>query len=130
MLRRVRLGFMLLEAAVALLVIGLVAGAAAELYGAEMRAATREAHLLTATALAQDRLAAVRLLEPEQLARVPDSLTRGRFEAPFAEYRWHASSVRARESDLYEVRVEITWSGGAFHVASRLYAPPASGGAP
>lgn len=118
---------MLLEAAVALLIVGLVAGAALELYAANMRATTREAGLLAATVLAQDRLAAVRLLEPEKLARLPDSLASGRFDVPFAGYRWHASTARSRSGDLYDIRVEIDWAGGAFTVASRLYAPPAGG---
>jgi len=123
MSRGVRRGFMLLEAAVALLVVGLIAGATLELYGAGMRAAARGPKLLAATALAQDRLAAVRLLEPEQLGHLPDSVARGRFGAPFADYRWHASVARSLESDLYDVRVEITWSAGAFTLSSRLYSP-------
>jgi hypothetical protein len=118
---------MLLEAAVALLIIGLVAGATLELYAAEMRAATREAHLVTASVLAHDRLGVVRLLEPEQLNRLPDSLARGRFDAPFAGYRWYASTTRSHDADLYDVRVEIEWSGNTFTVASQIYAPPAGG---
>lgn len=120
---------MLLETAVALLIVGLVAGASLELYAAQMRAATREEHLLTATVLAQDRLAAVRLLEAEQLVPLPDSLARGRFDAPFADFRWHASTARARNGDLYDIRVAIDWSGGAFTVASRVYVPQAGGSA-
>jgi type II secretory pathway pseudopilin PulG len=118
---------MLLEAAVALLIIGLVAGATLDVYAAEMRAATREPRLLSATVLAQDRLAAVRILEPEQLARLPDSLARGRFDSPFADFRWHASTARARDGDLYDVRVEVTWSGGVFTLVSRVFAPAAGG---
>lgn len=119
----VRHGFMLLEAAVALLVVGLTATAAAELYGAQMRAARREPRLVMASALAQDRLAAVRVLEPEQLARLPDSLARGRFAAPFAEYRWSALTTRSRLDDLYEVRVEITWVDGEFALSTLIHAP-------
>ena len=119
----VRRGFMLLEAVVALLIVGLTATAAAELYGAQMRAARREPRLVTATALAQDRLAAVRLLEPEQLARLPDSLARGRFAAPFAEYRWTAAATRSRLDDLYEVHVEISWLDGRIALSTLVYAP-------
>ena len=121
MSRLVRRGFMLLEAAVALLVVGLIAGAALELSAAGTRAAAREPRLLAATALAQDRLAAVRLLEPEQLAHLPDSVARGRFGAPFADYRWQASVVRSPVSDLYDVRVEVRWSDGVFALSSRMY---------
>lgn len=114
---------MLLEAAVALLVVGLTATAAAELYGAQMRAARREPRLLTATALGQDRLAALRMVEPEQLSRLPDSLARGRFAPPFAEYRWSATATRGKLEDLYELHVEVTWLDGQFALSTLLYAP-------
>ena len=119
----VRRGFMLLEAVVALVIVGLTATAAAELYGAQMRAARREPRLVTATALGQDRLAAVRLLEPEQLRRLPDSLARGRFAAPFADYRWTAAATRSRVDDLYELSVEITWLDGQIALSTLVYAP-------
>jgi len=119
----VRRGFILLEAVVALLVVGLTAGAALQLYGAHMRASLREPRLLTAAALAQDRLAAIRLLEPEQLARVPDSLARGHFGAPFAEYRWSATAARSTVDDLYDVRVEVAWLDGRVALTTRIYAP-------
>ena len=123
MSRTVRHGFLLLEAAVALLIIGLVAGAALELHGAQLRAAGRGPELVTATTLAQDRLAVVRLLEPEQLSPLPDSVSRGRFAAPFAKYRWLTSIARTKENDLYDVRVDVTWNGGAIALVTRVYAP-------
>ena len=119
---RAKRGFILLEAAVALLIIGLTAGAALELYGAQMRVIRREPRLLTATTLAQDRLAAVRLLEPEQLKRLPDSLARGRFAPPFAEYRWSATATRSSIDDLYDLRVEVSWLDGRIALTTRLYA--------
>ena len=119
----VRHGFFLLEAAVAVLAIGLVAGAALELFATELRAAAREPQLLTAVTLAQDRLAAIRLLEPIQLARIPDSLSRGRFTAPYAGYRWRTYVTRSVEDDLYDVRVEIAWSNDSTNLVSRIYAP-------
>ena len=123
MSRPVRRAFMMLEAAVALLIVGLTAGAALELYGAGTRAAAREPGLLVAMALAQDRLAAVRLAAPEQLGRLPDSLTRGRFAEPFAGYRWRTSVTRTVDADLYNLRVEVTWNDGTFALSSRIYAP-------
>ena len=124
----VRRGFLLLEAAVALLMIGLVAGGALELYAAETRAARREPALITATALAQDRLAAIRLLEARQLGHLPDSLARGRFSPPFETYRWRAAVRRAGESDLYQLRVDIDWSEGTLALATQWFVP-ASGAA-
>lgn len=119
----VRRGFFLLEAAVALLVIGLVAGAALELHATQLRAAARGPQLVTAVTLAGDRLAVVRLLEPAQLARIPDSLARGRFSAPFAGFRWQTSVARSRQDDLYDVRVDVTWSDGSVALVSRIYSP-------
>jgi type II secretory pathway pseudopilin PulG len=123
MSRPVRRGFMLLESAAALLVIGLTASAALQVYAAEMRAAAREPRLLTATVLAQDRLAAVRLVASERLGRLPDSLARGRFDAPFADYRWQVSTARQANTDIYDVHVAITWDDGTFATWSRIYAP-------
>ena len=128
MSRRVRRGFLLLEAAVALLVVGMVAGAALELYGARMRVARRTPALLVANALAQDRLARVQLLEPEQLRRLPDSLAAGQFAAAFAGYRWQTSVVRMAEDDLYEARVAVRWADGVFEIATRIHAPGATAG--
>jgi len=126
--RRHKRGFMLLEAAVALLVIGVVAGAALELYGAQMRVARRTPALLVAAALAQDRLAAVQLLEAEQLRRLPDSLAGGQFAAPFVAYRWQTSVSRPLEIDLYEARVTVRWTDGAFELLTRIHAPNAAVG--
>lgn len=119
----VRRGFLLLEAVVALVVVSMIAGGALELRGAEARAAAREPPLLIATALAQDRLAALRLLEVQQLAHVPDSLARGRFAPPFANYRWQSRVRRGGEPDLYELRVDVAWPNGSLMLTTRLFAP-------
>ena len=119
-------GFVLLEAVVALLVVGLAAAGALELFAAHARAATREPALLAASALAQDRLAAVRLLDPEALRRLPDSVAQGQFASPFAAFRWHATAERARdEATLYDVRVEIRWVDGIYALGGRVSVPAA-----
>jgi type II secretory pathway pseudopilin PulG len=118
-----RRGFVLLEAVIALLVIGLAAAGALELTAAHLRAAAREPVLLTAAALAQDRIAAVRLLEPDALRRLPDSVANGRFPAPFEAYRWHATARRSVEESLYDIRVDVSWAGGDYTLASRQSAP-------
>ena len=114
-----RRGFVLLEAVVALLVVGLAAAGSLELIAAHLRAAARQPVLLTATALAQDRLAAIRLLEPAALRRLPDSLASGRFPSPFEAFRWRATSAPSVEQNLYDVRVHITWADGGYTLASR-----------
>lgn len=126
--RRVRHGFVLLEAVVALLVVGLVAAAAVELIGADLRAATRQPALLTATALAEERLATVRLLGDEQLPRIPDSLASGRFPAPFTAYRWRSSVARAHDEEVYDIRVEVRWPEGSYTLVGRRTAIAVEGG--
>jgi type II secretory pathway pseudopilin PulG len=116
---RVRRGFVLLEAAVALLVIGLAAAAALDLFAAQLRGVGRTPQLLAATALAQDRLAAIRLLRPDEWPHVPDSLARGQFGAPYAGFRWRASIAPSIEADLYEIHVEVSWDAGAYALSTR-----------
>ena len=126
----VRHGFVLLEAVVALLIVGLCAAAALELFASHLRAADRGPARLTAAALAEDRLAAVRLLEPVQLQRLPRSLAQGRFAPPLEQYRWRATVTPASERDLYDLRVEIAWPHGVFTLATRevVPSPPNRGG--
>ena len=121
---RVRRGFVLLEAVVALLIIGLATAAALELFSAHLRAAARQPALVTAAALAQDRMAAVRLLPPEGMRRLADSLARGQFGAPFADYRWRAATVRQRGQNLYDIRVDVFWRDGSYTLASSASVRP------
>ncbi len=122
---RPRPGFTLLEAVIALAIVTVAAVAALSALAAELRTADRVQHALPAAALADDRLAAIALLPPDALARLPDSIARGRFEPPFADYRWTASSRDAPGEDgLYDVRVTVEWDDGAFTLASRLFRPP------
>ena len=122
--RDVRHGFVLLEAVVALLVIGLVSAAALDLVSAHLRAAARQPALLTAAALAQDRMTALQFLPEEELRRLPDSLARGDFPAPFAGYRWRATTTRSRDESFYDLRVEIESSVGRYALASVASVPP------
>jgi prepilin-type N-terminal cleavage/methylation domain-containing protein len=125
--RRVRRGFALLEAVVALLVIGLAAAAALDLFSTQLRAARRQPGLVTAAALAQDRMAMLRLASPDELRRLPDSLARGEFPAPFAGYHWSAAATRARDESFYDLRVEVVSSEGQFTLASAASVPLARG---
>jgi len=119
-----RSGFVLLEAVVALLVLALVGSAALSVAGGGLRVSGRGARLLEARALADDRLAALRLLSHDDLQDLPDSLETGRFEPPFDAYHWTARSGEVRdEPALFDVAVEITWDGGAWQLDSRVYRP-------
>lgn len=126
--RRARRGFTLLEAVAALVVIGITSAAALGAFGADVRASARLRHAAAAEALAQQRLATLRLLPRAQLVRLPDSLAHGTFAPPLAEYRWRASAAAVRgEDDFFQLRVEIAWADGAYGLVTRHYRPPPEG---
>lgn len=117
-------GFTLLEALVAVMIVGLAAVAALETVGAELRTAARAKDALTATALAEHRIETLRILSQNNLASVTDSLARGTFPPPFERYRWTAAVREVNgEPGLYDARVEVSWSGGTFPLSTRLYRP-------
>ncbi|HEX2091659.1 MAG TPA: type II secretion system protein [Longimicrobiaceae bacterium] len=117
-------GFTLLEAVVALAILGLASVAALSALAAELRSAERAQRALEAAALAQDRLAALELLSVEDLSPLPDSLRRGRFGAPFTAYAWEAA-VREVPGDqgLVDAAVRVEWEGGAYPLHALLYRP-------
>src|SRR5918999_2456349 len=92
-----RRGFTLLEAAVAMAIVGVIALAALGAYAAELRAADKARQALPAVSLAEERLAAIDLTGARELRSLPDSLARGRFPAPFEQYEWTATVRRARD---------------------------------
>ena len=117
-------GFSLLEAVVALAIVGLAAVAALSAFAMELRTAGQAAHALEAEALAQSRLAAVRLLQRSELEPLPDSLRNGRFPAPLEGYQWQASSEKVSgKEDLFQVSVAVRWDDGSYSLAGRLYRP-------
>jgi prepilin-type N-terminal cleavage/methylation domain-containing protein len=124
MRRRDRRGFTILEAVIALAIVGLAGVAALEALGGELRAAERAGAVSTAAALAQDRLAAIAMVPAPDLGRLPDSLARGAFTEPLTDYRWRAS-VRPvlGERDLYDATVAVTGRGSEYSVTTRLYRP-------
>lgn len=119
-----RRGFTLLEAVVALAILGLAGVATLEALGGEVRGADRARTASTAAALAQDRLATLSLLPRADLDPVPDSLARGEFQQPFRAYRWTASVQPVfGESDLYEARVEVASDAARYVLSTRIYRP-------
>jgi type II secretion system protein I len=123
-----RRGFTLLEAVVALVILGLAGVGALEALGGELRAAERARNATTAAALAQNRLATVSTLAWNDLTVLADSLVHGEFAAPFAGYRW-TTRVRPTlgEADLYDVTVEVVSDATHYTLATRLYRPPPIG---
>jgi len=117
-------GFTLLEVVVALAIVGIAGIAALEAFGAEVRGTDQIQQVLPAVALAQERLGRLALLATPELARLPDSLTRGAFAQPFDVYGWRATSVPVLgEQSLYDVSVEITWDRGGYALRTRWYRP-------
>ena len=117
-----RRGFTILEAVAALAILGIAGVAALEAVGGELRAAERARSVGVAAALAQDRVAAITLLEMDDLQPLGDSLAEGTFPPPFGDFRWTAvvRPVFGR-SDLYDVRVEVANAATRYAVATRLY---------
>jgi type II secretory pathway pseudopilin PulG len=122
--RRKRAGFTVLEAAVALAIIGLTAVGVLGAFGADLRGAERSRDLLTATSLAQSQLARLEVSGALERSSLPDSLGAGTFAAPLDRYRWMASSAAVPgEADLYDLRVVVEWADGRFALRSRRYRP-------
>jgi type II secretion system protein I len=123
---RVRRGFTILEAVVALAIVGIAAVAALATAGGELRAAARAEQALEVTALLQDRIAAARLGMRRSPLALPDSIRRGRFGGSLAGYEWESRVAPARAGDdrVAELRVTVRWSDGERTVATRTYLPP------
>lgn len=122
-----RHGVSLLEAIIALAIVGATSAAALASAGAGVRAAdgARRAHEVEA--LSQEQLARLALADEAALRALPDSLAAGRFAAPFDDYAWRIESrPDVRTPGLYRVRLEIAWDEGAFVAHSALYRPPLS----
>jgi type II secretion system protein I len=124
MQNRSRAGFTLLEAVIALAIIGVAVVGVMSAFGGDLRAAERARTALTVSTLARSRLARLELATASELATLPDSLSHGAFAAPFARYQWKATASAVRgEPDLYDVRVTVTWDGGQSELRSRRYRP-------
>lgn len=125
-------GFALLEAIVALTIVGLAAIASMATFGAELRAEERALRTIEARALGEERLSQLRLQPASTLIALPDSLRSGQFEAPYAAYHWEQAAKPQREiPGLFEIEVTVLRSAdpgmtlsandGRWHFASRLF---------
>jgi type II secretory pathway pseudopilin PulG len=119
-----RRGFVLMEAVVALAIIGLVVIGLLSATGAQMRTASKARVLLTARALAEDRLSAVELLDYSALMDVPDSLAAGTFAAPFESFSWTIDvEPMEDEYDLFGAEVIVSGNGESFPLRTLIHMP-------
>ncbi|MEX1181764.1 MAG: type II secretion system protein [Gemmatimonadota bacterium] len=125
---RARHGFMLIEAVVALAIIGLVSIALLATTAAQVRTAGKAQRLLTARALAEERLAMLRSLHWQDLLDVPDSLADGTFPPPFEAYTWQAEVTPTDdEYELYTATVVVNVGDEAFPLVTLLHEPQTAG---
>lgn len=119
-----RPGFVLLEAVVALAIIGLFAIALLETTSTQLRTASKANTLLVARSLADDRLAALRLLDYDDLDDVPDSLLEGTFPPPFEEFTWTTQVEAIKdEYDLFGAEVVVQGRGENYPIRTLIHAP-------
>jgi len=124
-LARDRRGILLLEALVALAIVGIVAVALLGATGGQVRAADRGAGLLVASALAQDRATTFRILDHDELRRPPDSLMAGDFTEPFDAFGWTATLEPVEgEYDLFALEVVVEGRGVRFPLQTLLHRAP------
>lgn len=117
-------GFTVLEALVAVTIVGMTAVASLAAFGSQLQAGARAETAIEAEALAEELLARLRLLPVTSLQVLPDSLRSGTFPSPFEGYRWTSTlGARLHEADLHETTVTVRWEGGEFAVSTRLYRP-------
>ncbi|HEX2166826.1 MAG TPA: hypothetical protein VHG09_06260 [Longimicrobiales bacterium] len=121
---RARPGFVLLEALVALAIVGTISIALLAATAAQVRTAGKAAHLLTAQSLAQERMAVLRSLEYDGLTAPPDSILEGTFPEPFADYTWRAEIATVDgEYDLFTAAVLVSGEGEEFALRTLLHEP-------
>ena len=117
-------GFTVLEAVVALVIVGMVAVAALSTFAAQARAADQVRRSQEIVALARHRLAHVELLAAEELDVLPDSIARGRFDPPFDRYEWKTTTRRASiDEELLDVHVQVMSAETEYDLRTRFHRP-------
>lgn len=119
-----RRGFVLLEALVALAIVGIMAIALLASTSTQLRTAGKAADLLTARSLAEERMAVLRSLEFAALSDPPDSILEGTFAEPFGEYSWRAEVAPVDdEYDLFTAAVLVSVQDEEFTLRTLLHQP-------
>jgi type II secretory pathway pseudopilin PulG len=124
-MRRERAGFTVLEAAVALAIVGVSAIGVLSSIGAQARGLEHARAQLEASMLAQRTLTRLQTIDRGGLDPLPDSLRKGRFDPPFETYDWESSVTPVpNETDLLELRVVVHGAIGEFELRTRRHLPP------
>lgn len=119
---RAREAFTLMEVVVAVIIVGMTAIATLSTFATELRTADRSRSALEAAALAQQRLAFLQVMPPEDLVALADTSKSGVFDPPFESYSWGANVTRVpSEPDLFDATVQINWTTGSYDIATRMY---------
>src|SRR5690606_14604623 len=106
-------GFSLLEALVALLLLGLVALTCLRVFGVALRGQGRTREHLEAVALAERRMAELALLPPDSIAAYDGEPRGDVFPSPFERYRWRALLRRVDGAPaLVQAAVLVEWPRG------------------
>lgn len=117
-------GFVLMEALIALAIVGVMAVALLAATSMQLRTAGKAATLLTARSLAEERMAVLRSLEHDGLSDPPDSIMAGTFGEPFTDYSWRAEIAPVEdEYDLFTAAVLVTAHDDEFTLRTLLHEP-------
>ena len=120
-----RTGISLMEAVVAITIVGLTSVSALEAVGGDMRTAERARRAIEIEALASSRLEFMDLMTDRELQALPDSVESGKFLAPLDEYSWKTTSTAVSDlPGVYDVRVTIDWPMGSYVVKTYQYRQP------
>ncbi|HEX7119606.1 MAG TPA: prepilin-type N-terminal cleavage/methylation domain-containing protein [Longimicrobiales bacterium] len=121
---RAERGFTLLEALVALAILGTaVIGAIGALRAGLYARSGLDAHI-TAVALAESRMAGLDALPRDSLLAYATGRN-GVFAAPFADYAWAARvrPIHGGPDGLVALDVRVTWADGEYGLSTIVYRP-------
>jgi hypothetical protein len=114
----------MLEAVVALAIVGLVCVGVLGAYGGAIRADVAAADRLPLATLAAERISVVDLA-PGSLQRLPDSLAGGSFAPPYESATWETETRRVEQTDgLYDIIVRVHDGTDVYTLRTRRYRAP------
>jgi type II secretory pathway pseudopilin PulG len=117
-------GFTVLEALIALVIIGFTVVTTVEALGGGLRAERQVSRHLEAVALAESRLNELGVLPRDSIAYYAGGRD-GVFAPPFESYRWRATiEPVAGSRSLVRADVTVSWQGGSYALQTLFHRPP------